>query len=336
LVADLVADSAGVVIYQEQVMSVGRRMGKLSWEDVSMLRKAMSKSLGEEFFNQYWQKFLAGATEQGVTEKDADYVWKHICTFGSWAFNKSHAISYGLVSYWCAVLKAHYPLEFAAATMRNVKSDDQGVKVLRDMVKEGHTYIPVDRKLSDVNWSVKDGKLIGGLTNVKGIGPKTAYKLVQLRETGKPLTPGMAKLLVAPSTPYDDIFPIERRFGDYYVNPKKYRVLSGEVTHIIDIGDPGEYVFLAMLKEKNLRDLNEYGNVVKRGGRIVKQNNLFLNMVLEDDTGPIIAKIDRWGYAQWGKPIVENGRIGDIYLFKGHIKDDGWRLLFINQWRKLT
>ena len=59
-------DSYGVIIFQEQVMQIARNVGKLSWEDTSSLRKAMSKSLGEEFFNRYWELFREGAKDQGI------------------------------------------------------------------------------------------------------------------------------------------------------------------------------------------------------------------------------------------------------------------------------
>ena len=334
--ADLTRDTYGVVIYQEQVMAMGRRLGDLSWEDVSELRKAMSKSLGEEFFNKYWEKFEVGARKQGIPTIEARRVWDKMCTFGSWAFNKSHAVSYGLLSYWCAVLKAHWPLEYAAACLRNAKDDEQAVKILRDLVEEGFEYRPVDAKLSGLTWSVVNGQLLGGLTNIKGVGRKTAEDIIRRREAGKAFTPGQAKHLVAPVTPFDDIFEGRRRWGDIYLNPKKYNVVSGGVTHIKDIGDPGEYVFLGKLKEKNLRDLNEYGNVVKRGGKLVKSHNLFLNMVVEDDTGSIIVRINRYDYAKWGKPIVEVGREGDWYLWKGVIREDGWRLVQISKHRRLT
>lgn len=336
LVADLTQDTYGTVIYQEQVMAIGRKFGQLSWEDVSELRKAMSKSLGEEFFNRYWEKFQVGAAAQGIPAGEARRVWDKMCTFGSWAFNKSHAVSYGLLSYWCAVLKAHHPLEYAAACLRNAKDEEQAVKILRDLVNEGYEYTPVDPKASGLDWSVVSGRLVGGLTNIKGIGRKTAEDILARRASGRPLTPGIAAKLVAPVTPYDDIFPCRRQFGDYYVHPEHYKITSGGVTPIQEIGDPGEYVFIGRLKEKNLRDLNEYGNVVKRKGRLVKANNLFLNMVVEDDTGSIIVRIGRYDYKTWGKPIVEAGAIGDWYLWKGRIKADGWRLVDISMWRKLT
>ena len=95
---DITKVTYGVVVYQEQVMTIARNVGKLSWEDVSQLRKAMSKSLGEEFFDGYWQKFRVGAIENKIDEDQALVIWKNINTMGSWAFNRSHAIAYGIVT----------------------------------------------------------------------------------------------------------------------------------------------------------------------------------------------------------------------------------------------
>lgn len=325
----------GIVIYQEQVMAIARVVGKLDWEDVNQLRRAMSKSMGDEFFNQYWERFRTGAAENGIPAPEARKIWDKMCTFGSWAFNKSHSVSYGLISYWCTVLKAHHPLEFAAACLRNEKDNEQGVRILRDLAKEGYQYKPVDPDKSEIGWRVVDGVLIGGLTNIKGIGEKKARDILARRKDGRPLLPGQRKLLSEPRTPYDDIFEGDRRFGDYYRNPKAHGVLSGPVWHICDISEPGDYVIVARLKVKNLRDLNEYASIVKRGGRTIKRHPLFLNVTLEDDTGSLMASIGRYSYTVLGKPLVEKAKGGEWFLWKGTMKDDGWRVLNIIQWRIL-
>lgn len=335
LAEPITRETYGIVIYQEQVMAMGRVIGTLSWEDVSELRKAMSKSMGDEFFNRYWVKFEAGATAQGIPSAEARRIWDKMCTFGSWAFNKSHSVSYGLISYWCCVLKAHYPLQFAAACLRNEKDTDQGIQILRDLSKEGFSYKPVDPAKSGLYWSVVDNVLVGGLTNIKGIGAKKAEDIIRRRDDGRPLLPGQRKLLSEPRTPYDDIFEGDRRFGHIYRAPKANGVTSGPVTHIVDIGEPGDYVFIAKLKEKNLRDMNEYGSVVKRNGRIIKRHPLFLNLILEDDTGSIIARISRYGYDKWGKALVEKAKLGEWFMWKGVLKDDGWRVVNIDRWRCL-
>jgi hypothetical protein len=325
----------GIVIYQEQVMAIGRVIGDLSWEDVSELRKAMSKTLGDEFFNQYWERFEIGARRHGIATPHARRIWDNMCTFGSWAFNKSHSVSYGIVSYWCCVLKAHYPLQFAAATLSNAKDQEQSIRVLRDLDKEGFKYKPVDPATSGVTWSVVGDTLVGGLTNIKGIGEKKALDIITRRKDGRPLLPGQRKLLSEPRTPYDDIFEGQRRFGDIYRNPKAYGVTSGPVTQIIDIVDPGDYVVIAKLKVKNLRDMNEYGSVVKRGGKTIKRNPLFINLDLEDDTGAIKARIGRFDYAKWGKPLIEKTKGEEWFMWKCTLKDDGWRVLNVIRWRCL-
>ena len=326
----------GIVIYQEQVMVICREMGKLSWEEVNQLRRAMSKSLGEEFFNRYWVRFKEGAEKNGIKENDSRAVWDHINTMGSMAFNRSHAVSYALISYWCCVLKSKFPLEFAAACLRNVKDDEQGVKLLREVVREGLIYKPFDKFKSLENWSVQDGELIGGLIGIKGLGPKMSEDVINRRKLNQPLTPRQEKLLNSGETPYDDIFECERRFGHIKKDPSAHNIKT-PITNIkeLEADNPGEFVVFGKLMEKNLRDLNEAVNLVKRGGRRAETHNLWLNMKFEDDTGPILAGINRWSYPKLGKPIVEEGRIGDWYLLKGKI-NKGFRKLNVEKWRKLS
>ena len=325
----------GVVVYQEQVMVIGREVGNLSWEDVSSLRKAMSKSLGQEFFDQYWEKFKAGAKGNNIEENDAKLIWDNINTMGSWAFNRSHAVAYGLVSYWCCVLKSKFPLEFAAACLRNVRDDEQGVRLLREVVNEGLNYKPYDKYKSQKNWSVQDNELIGGLIGIKGIGPKMSDDIIERREFKQPLTPRQEKLLDNGETPYDDIFECQRKFGHIKENPAKHNIGS-PITDITELeaNKAGTFVFFGKLKEKNLRDMNETVNLAKRGGRKVTTNNLWLNMTFEDDTGPIISTIDRFKYNKLGKPVVEEGKIGEWYLVKGHIKR-GFRKIYVEKLKKL-
>lgn len=325
----------GTVIYQEQVMQVCRIIGQLSWEDVQTIRRAMSKSLGDEFFGQYLEKFVAGAVAQGMEPGDARVVWDKICTFGSWAFNKSHAVSYGLISYWCALLKAHWPLEFAAACLRSAKDEEQSIRMLRELVEEGFRYVPVDPQKSGLSWEVHDGALLGGLTNIKGLGPAKAGLILAARAGGSKLTPGLARLVANPRTPYDDIFTGRRRFADLLSNPRKYRVMSGGITAVKDfINSEGDFVFIAKVREKNQRDVNESHALHARGGRVITKNNLYLNLVLEDDTGLVFATIGRSNYLRWGKPIVEEAKVGDWFLWKGTVAE-GFQRVYIEKWRKL-
>ena len=250
--------------------------------------------------------------------------------------HNSHAVAYGMMSYWCLVLKAKFPLEFAAASLRNAKDDDQSVKILRELVNEGYTYKPYDAKLSSINWSVQKGQLVGGLISIKGVGAKLAESIVRKRDGGLPMTPREQRLLAEGETPWDSVFEAKDRWGHIRANSAKYGIEST----IVDLDDikqdsDGMFVFIAKLTEKNLRDHNELQNLAKRGGQRIEGQTLFLNITVEDDTSSMICTINKWRYLQYGLPIVEEGKIGDWYLIKGENKK-GFRKIHIHRWKKLT
>jgi DNA polymerase III alpha subunit len=86
-VVDATKGTYGIIIYQEQMLAIGRNYGKLSWADTSDLRRAASKSLGDEFFDKYKKNFIRGAMEHGESEEDAKIVWKAMHSFGSWCLS---------------------------------------------------------------------------------------------------------------------------------------------------------------------------------------------------------------------------------------------------------
>ena len=227
-----------------------RRIGRFSWEDVSTLRKAASKSLGDEFFGQYREKFIEGAKESGLNDQEAADIWNDISHSGSWSFNKAHAVSYGLVSYWTAYFKANYPLEFAVASLNNAKDADTAIKLLRDMVEnEGIEYDPVNPQRSGLNWSVIDNRLVGGLTNIVGIGDIKADKFVKMREGKIKPTPQFWKIMEDPKTPFDIIFPCRHHWGKLYQDPKSYG-LSRKPDLIESIDGLGDYLIVGCLVDK--------------------------------------------------------------------------------------
>ena len=328
-------DTLGIIVYQEQVMQIARNIGNMSWPDVSSLRKAMSKSLGKEFFDKFWFQFEKGAKENGIDSIDAKIIWDNINTMGSWAFNRSHAVAYGMISYWCCVMKAHHTLEFAAACLRNAKDDDQSIKILRELSKEGHEYVAYDKDKSLANWSVQDGKLIGGLVGIKGVGDKLAADILKRRDGGE-YTLRQKNILTSGTTAWDDIWEGQNKWGHIIKEPEKYNV-SSKISHVgnVGLGESGEFVFIAKMTEKNLRCHNESHSVDKRSGREMTGQTLFLKLMLEDDTGMIGGMVDRHKYMKIGKEIFDKGKLGDWYIIKGK-KNADWSLLFIDRIIKLT
>lgn len=332
----------GTIVYQEQVMSITRDLGGMDWQDVNALRRAMSKSLGEEFFNKYRDKFLVGTRAKSIPDEIALTIWADMCTFGSWAFNLSHAVSYALISYWCAYLKAVHPAEFAVASLRRAASDDHIFRLLRELKKEGYEIVPFDPNKSDINWSAKEGKIYGGFTGVKGVGEVTAARFLEQRKQNPAgwlsgLTLAQRSKVLAPNnTPWHNLTRLHGAYGAYYDDPESQKV-KGPILNIEDIPEKkGEYCFIATLKVRNLRDLNETQSLAKRDGKLIHHNNLFLNLQVEDDTGSILATINRFKYQELGKPLMEEESDGHDFLIRGRIMEDGRRKINIDKIKRLS
>ena len=323
----ITGDTFGITVYQEQMMEIARKIGNLSWQDVSTLRRAASKSLGDEFFGKWKATFIKGAVEHAnLSEEDAAAIWNDISHSGSWSFNKSHAVSYGLISYWTAYFKAHHPLEFAVASLNNARDDEHAVKLLRDMVKnEGFSYIPVDVYKSDTNWSVSDGKLLGGLTNIKGVGEKKAELIKKMRSGASKITPWFWKICENAQTEFDILFPTRHHWGMLFNDPLSTGLVDQPPIDIEKINGVGMFTFIGKLVDRNLRDLNEYVFLKDRGGEIIDENNLYLNFTVEDDTDSIMCTINRYRFEKYGRKIAEEGKVDeDWFLVEGQIRGD-WR-----------
>lgn len=324
-----VGDTYGIIIYQEQLMKICRNLGKMSWDEVQDIRRAASRTLGKEYFDKYRQSFLKGTKENGLKDEDAIEIWENMMTFGSWGMNKSHTVAYGMISYWCAFMKAKYPLAFATATMNHIKNAETALIMLRDMYEnDGIEYIDVDPDLSDVHWTIHDGKLLGGLTNIAGLAEKTAKDIVAKRKKGLPLTTGVYKKLISSPTPYQILYPTTHWWGDIFENFENYG-LPFKPTFIDDIED-GDYIIIGKVVQKDLRDMNEYNELVKRNGRVLQKHDKFLRIVVEDDTGKMLCKIDRFNYEDMNGPYwVDNLIVGKTWvILKGKV-NSGWRVLNI-------
>ena len=332
------SDTMGIVLYQEQVMEIGRNIGDLDWGQVTALRKAMSKSLGKEYFDQFGDPWKKGAIAKGVDPVAADKIWDDLCAYGAWSFNKSHSVAYGMISYWCCWMKAHFPFEFAAATLSHESDPDKQIKMLREMVAEGYDYVPVDSDISTSKWTVgmRDGKrvLVGPLSNVKGIGPKMVSQIIGARARGERITDRARKLLNNAVTPIDSLFPIRDSFKRLMPDPLERNI----VTHpkpIIDIqikAESYDTLVFCTLSKINPRDENEVVMVARRGYEVKDGFTTSLNLQLTDDTDTIFGKIDRFKFARLGKDIVDRGRPGKaLYAIKGTVRGgSSFRMLNIS------
>jgi DNA-directed DNA polymerase III PolC len=322
-------DTYGVIVYQEQVMNCVREIGLLSWEDTSTLRKAMSKSFGIEYFDRFWQRFRTGAMSQGIDEATARRIWDSVNKMGSWAFNKSHAVAYGMLSYFCCILKAHYPIEFALANIRNLSFEEPIKRYLRELDRAGYPFVTYDLDKSDVTWSYADGSFLGGLVNIKGIGFRKAQDILLARAARVPY-----KWPKEITTPFDNIFEGRKRFAEVISDPKKYNIIHVPRKDLIDLSDnyEGPITLMAKIVHRNERSLNETMFLVQRNNVVVPMDK-WLNLLIEDDTATAYATISRFKYPSLGLQILNDHSIGDWFIFGGMARSG--RRVYIDRFRFL-
>jgi DNA polymerase III alpha subunit len=333
MLTELTKNTFGVVIYQETVMNIVRSMGKMSWEDTSAIRKAMSGRLGNEFFEGYWQKFKVGAIENGVEEEIAKKIWDQINTFGSWAFNRSHAVAYGIVSYWTCWLKAHHPLEFAAATLDAEKNPTAKIQLLRELADEGIDYMPVDPTHSTDRWTRNGNRLIGPLTSIKGIGPAMMREILDARALGVPVREAIMKKLEGARTEIDSLYPISDKIKELHPDLAEIGIHDRPlVIKTVNPGDFNEVVIIGVVKKIAPKDENEPANVLKRG-YAVKGPTASLNLWMTDDSDAIFCKVHRYDYERLARPLIEHGRPGKaIWAIRGTVPKD-YRMIWVKKIR---
>lgn len=340
---ELTKETYGVVVYQEQVMRIVREMGGMSWEDTSSIRKAMSKTMGNEFFAKFKVKFVEGAGKNGVPPEIAAEIWDQINTFGAWAFNKSHAVAYGYISYWCCWLKAHFPFEFAAATLTHESDPSRQIQMLKEMRQEGYDYVPVDAKLSEEKWTAGqvNGRkvLVGPLSNVKGIGPKLVNQIIGARSRGEPLPSRAEKLLANPETKIDSLTPIDDAIKRLLPDPAARNIHTPRtlIKDLFPSEEPYEALLFCVPIKINPRDENEIVNLQRRNMQEITDGlTEFLQLRVIDDTGEIMAKVNRFNFGKIGREIINKGRPGkSVWAFKGKLYTvgDGFMIFSVSSAR---
>ena len=184
LMKDILMDTYGVILYQEQIMQLARALSGYSLGEADLLRKAMGKKNPEEMAKQS-TRFISGAVERGISQKLADEIFQQMETFARYGFNRSHTAAYALVSFQTGYLKAHYGVEFMAALMTHDMEDtDKTFKNFNECRKQKIPVLPPDINESSASFTVRQGKILFGLEAVKGTGQKAVEAIVRAREEG--------------------------------------------------------------------------------------------------------------------------------------------------------
>jgi DNA polymerase-3 subunit alpha len=188
----ILADSYGVVTYQDDVLLIAVEMGGFSWAEADALRKAMGKKIASEMESQK-EKLIAGLVangkEHGMTEDKARQLWTLIEPFAGYGFNKAHAASYGLVAYQTAYLKANFPVEFMTAVLTAQQGNAEKVAAaVAECRRMSVDVLPPDVNESMLDFTIVNAAIRFGLAAVKNVGRGAAQAIIEARAERGALT----------------------------------------------------------------------------------------------------------------------------------------------------
>jgi len=179
---EILQETLGVIVYQEQVMQVANRLAGYSMGEADLLRRAMGKKKVEEMAQQR-ERFVEGAAQRKYPPKKIEKIFDLMAQFAGYGFNKSHSAAYALLAYQTAYLKTHYPVEFMAALLTSVTgSTDDVVKYINECREMGIAVEAPDMNVSDANFTPHGEAIRFGLAAVKNVGGNAIESIVAARK----------------------------------------------------------------------------------------------------------------------------------------------------------
>jgi len=184
---DILEETYGVIVYQDQVLHIFRTIAGYSLGEADIVRKAMGKKIAE-IMVQEKEKFVAGALSRGYEQEFAERIFALIEPFAGYGFNKAHAVSYGIISYWTAYLKANYPVEYMTALLNsNIDNTEKTVTAVTECRRIKIPVLPPSVNLSDVAYTIEAGQggtpsIRMGLAAIKNVGSGAVSSLVNARK----------------------------------------------------------------------------------------------------------------------------------------------------------
>jgi DNA polymerase-3 subunit alpha len=178
---DILGDSYGLLVYQEDVMFAAQRLAGYSAGRADLLRRAMGKKKKEALDKEY-QPFAAGMKANGYSDAAIKTIWDVMVPFSGYAFNKAHAAGYALISYWTAYLKANYPAEYMAGLLTSVAGDkDKSALYLSECRRMGIKVLPPDVNASNAIFTPVGPDIRFGMAAVRNVGTSVVESIVAAR-----------------------------------------------------------------------------------------------------------------------------------------------------------
>ena len=181
--AEILGDTYGLIVYQEQVMAIAQKVAGFSLGRADLLRKAMGKK-NKDILDKEYVNFEKGMTDNGFSKSAIDKLWETLIPFSDYAFNRAHSAGYGMVSYWTAYLKANYPTEYMAALLTSVRDDkDKSALYLNECRRMGIKVLPPDVNESQSDYTPLGTDIRFGLTAIRNVGENVVGSIVAKRAT---------------------------------------------------------------------------------------------------------------------------------------------------------
>ncbi len=179
--AEILEETYGIIVYQEQVMQIAVKMAGYTLGEADGLRKAMGKKKPEEMAK-HKDKFIKGAIEKGYKKEKVEEIFALIEKFAQYGFNKSHSAAYGVVSYWTAYLKAHYPIEFMTALLTTEEKPDKVVAYINYSRSKGIKILPPDINRSEKDFTIEGESIRFGFGALKNVGASAIAAIIKARQ----------------------------------------------------------------------------------------------------------------------------------------------------------
>ncbi|MDP9101320.1 MAG: DNA polymerase III subunit alpha [Actinomycetota bacterium] len=178
---DILGDTYGLIVYQEQVMAIAQKLAGYTLGAADLLRRAMGKKK-KEILDKEYVPFRDGMKANGYSDQAIKTLWDILVPFSDYAFNRAHTAGYGLVSFWTAYLKANYPAEYMAALLTSVKDDkDKSALYLAECRRMGIKVLPPDVNDSDGDFTPRGTDIRFGLTAIRNVGANVVASIVATR-----------------------------------------------------------------------------------------------------------------------------------------------------------
>jgi DNA polymerase-3 subunit alpha len=348
----------GQIVYQEQILRLLGAIFDFDWTHRAEVRRIISKKLGDQEFNRKWEQALAGAmklhgSDEIMTAELARLIWMKLITAGSYAFNASHAVSYGMIGWHTMWFKRKYPEVFYKAQMNVTDDTDKQKRLLRDTQRFGRHLVirPPHPKHSMIGWE-RDGKdLVAGFSQVPGIGVKTGLSIITYREEhGIEDWPDMLNVKGIGVKTMESVKEFSERgddpFGalwlDKAIAAVKREIYEGDLqqlpqpTHVAqdlpyEQGQDIEVIWLGCIYTRNERDLFEFNQAKGAeldmsdpkhpilNGKPIRDPHLdkWVVMVGDDESDQLGLRVDRWRYPRLREKVWAMRPGKDLVLVRG-------------------